>query len=188
MGYVEADGTATTVGEVVEVAALRQLFDEAGWESGSRTARGSVKANIGHTMSAAGIAGLIKAALALHHKTLPPQPSVAEENSTLELGAGPFFLPRAETPWERSDGVPRRAGVSSFGFGGTNAHVAPEEAPERPRKARRAPAGKPRAELFMLAGERASPGARYAPPLVAAPAGKQGSVAGGASTPPQSAH
>ncbi len=188
LGYVEAHGTATTVGDVVEVGALRQLFDEAGWESGSRTALGSVKANIGHTMSAAGIAGLIKAALALHYKTLPPQPSVAEENPTLELGAGPFFLPRAETPWERSDGVPRRAGVSSFGFGGTNAHVALEEAPERPRKARRAPAGKPRAELFMLAGERASSVARYARQLAAALAVKQGSLADVAYTLSQRAH
>src|SRR5439155_20482583 len=123
---------------------------------GAGTARGSVKANIGHTMSAAGIAGLIKAALALHHKALPPQPSIAEENPTLELARGPFFLPRAETVWERNGG-PRRAGVSSFGFGGTNAHLALEEAPERPRKAVTArPARKARAELFLLAGERAS--------------------------------
>src|SRR5260370_20133271 len=163
MGYVEAHGTATTVGDVVEVGALRQLFDEAGWESGSRTALGSVKANIGHTMSAAGIAGLIKAALALHHKTLPPQPSVAEENPTLELGAGPVFLPAAATPLERSAGVPRRAGVSSVGFAGTNAHGALEEAPERPRKARRAPAGKPRAAPFMLAGGGAPSVARITP-------------------------
>src|SRR5207253_1079204 len=112
LGYVEAHGTATTVGDVVEVAALRQLFEEAGWTSGARTALGSVKANIGHTMSAAGIAGLIKAALALYHKVLPPQPSVAEENPRLELARGPFFLPRSEAPWERFDGVPRRAGVS----------------------------------------------------------------------------
>jgi len=78
VGYVEAHGTATTVGDAVEVSALRQLFDEAGWTAGdgARTAMGSVKANIGHTMSAAGIAGLIKTALALHHKTLPPQPSI----------------------------------------------------------------------------------------------------------------
>src|SRR5439155_930045 len=130
LGYVEAHGTATTVGDVVEVAALRMLFEEAGWApaNGARTALGSVKANIGHTMSAAGIAGLIKAALALHHRALPPQPSVGEENPKLELARGPFFLPRSEVPWE-SNGTPRRAGVSSFGFGGTNAHLAPEPAP-----------------------------------------------------------
>src|SRR5205085_4906544 len=123
LGYIEAHGTATTVGDVVEVGALRQLFDESGWTAagGARTAIGSVKANIGHTMSASGIAGLIKAALALQQGKLPPQPGVAEENPKLDLGAGPFFLSRAEMPWE-SDGHPRRAGVSSFGFGGTNVH------------------------------------------------------------------
>ena len=163
VGYLEAHGTATTVGDVVEVGALRQLFDEAGWVRGAHTALGSVKANIGHTMSAAGAAGLIKAALALHHKTLPPQPSIAEENPKLELANGPFFLPRAATPWERG-GSPRRAGVSSFGFGGTNAHLVLEEAPEPRRKASRPPRplAKPRAELFMLAGERPSTVARFA--------------------------
>src|ERR1041384_3498040 len=125
LGYVEAHGTATTVGDVVEVSALRQLYEEAGWTpaDGARTAIGSVKANIGHTMSAAGIAGLMKAALALHHKALPPQPSVAEENPKLQLAESPFFLPRSEMPWEARDGVPRRAGGRSFGFGGTNAHL-----------------------------------------------------------------
>jgi 8-amino-7-oxononanoate synthase len=169
---MEAHGTATTVGDVVEVAALRQLFEEAGWTSGApqRTALGSVKANIGHTMSAAGAAGLIKVALALHHKTLPPQPSVVEENPKLELSRGPFFLPQAQMPWERS-GHPRRAGVSSFGFGGTNAHLVLEEAPEPLRKLARVPRPilrKPRAELFLLAGERASTVAKFARQLGAA--------------------
>lgn len=169
LGYVEAHGTATTVGDVVEVSALRQLFDEAGWsaQGGARTALGSVKASIGHTMSAAGIAGLIKATLALHHKTLPPQPSVDEENPRLDLASGPFFLPRSEMPWARN-GHPRRAGVSSFGFGGTNAHLALEEAPQAPRRTRSRPAGKARTELFLLGGERASTVARFARDLRAA--------------------
>ncbi|HUJ27523.1 MAG TPA: beta-ketoacyl synthase N-terminal-like domain-containing protein, partial [Myxococcales bacterium] len=170
LGYVEAHGTATTVGDVVEVAALRQLFEEAGWTArdGARTAIGSVKANIGHTMSAAGMAGLIKTTLALHHKALPPQPSVGEENPKLQLADGPFFLPRAETPWEARDGVPRRAGVSSFGFGGTNAHLALEEAPVRARRSVAVPAGsKPRAELFMVAASRASVTAKFARQLAA---------------------
>jgi acyl transferase domain-containing protein len=169
LGYVEAHGTATTVGDVVEVAALRQLFEEAGWKEGTRTALGSVKANIGHTMSAAGAAGLIKVALALHHKSLPPQPSVDEENPKLELARGPFYLPRTETPWLRT-GELRRAGVSSFGFGGTNAHLVLEEAPEPKRKPVRAlkPLRKPRTELFLLGGERASTVAKYARELVAA--------------------
>jgi 8-amino-7-oxononanoate synthase len=167
IGYVEAHGTATTVGDVVEVGALRQIFDEHGWTSraGARTALGSVKANIGHTMSAAGVAGLIKAALALHHKTLPPQPSVRAENQKLSLSAeggdaGPFFLPRAVQPWVRGD-HPRRAAVSSFGFGGTNAHVVLEEAPEPASRRLQiaVPAGATRepvlrAELLLVSGTR----------------------------------
>ena len=135
VGYIEAHGTATTVGDVVEVGALRALFEEQGWkrEMGAQTALGSVKANIGHTMSAAGAAGLIKAAMALHTKTLPPQPSVSVENPKLGLAqaggeAGPFYLPSAPQPW-RTNGNARRAAVSSFGFGGTNAHLVLEEAP-----------------------------------------------------------
>src|SRR5436190_11860467 len=170
VGYVEAHGTATTVGDVVEVGALRQLFHEAGWtpKHGPRTALGSVKANIGHTMSASGIAGLIKATLALHYKKLPPQPGVAEENPKLELSTGPFFLARSEMPWE-ANGSPRRAGVSSFGFGGTNAHLVLEEAPQVAAAPRRLPhPRKARAELFLLAGARAAVVARAARQLAAA--------------------
>src|SRR5262249_4890609 len=92
---------------------------------------------------------------------------VAEENPRLELASGPFFLPRAETPWKR-DGGPRRAGVSSFGFGGTNPHPALEEAPQPPREVSAKPLRKARTELFLLAGERASTVARFARELVAA--------------------
>ena len=165
VGYVEAHGTATTVGDVVEVGALAELFREQGWtpQDRARTALGSVKANIGHTMSAAGIAGLIKASLALHHRTLPPQPSVTEQNPKLGLGDGPFYLPRSATPWETRDGHPRRAAVSSFGFGGTNAHVVLEEAP-RPEqaRARRPRPAQRRAELFLVAASRPGLVARHA--------------------------
>ena len=169
VGYFEAHGTATTVGDVVEVGALRTLLDESGWsrKDGARAALGSVKANIGHTMSAAGIAGLIKTALALHHKTLPPQPSVDEENPKLELESGPFFLPRTETPWEAQDGQPRRAAVSSFGFGGTNAHMVLEEA-SQPKSRRLRSTPPRRAELFLLAGSRASVVAKGAQEIAAA--------------------
>ncbi len=170
VGYFEAHGTATSVGDLVEVRALRTLFEQSGWsqeDGGVRAALGSVKANIGHTMSAAGVAGLIKVVLALHHKSLPPQPSVDEENPKLELASGPFFLPRAETPWEARDGEPRRAAVSSFGFGGTNAHLVLEEAPQP--KLRRISVQPPRrAELFLLAGSRASVVAKGAQELAAA--------------------
>src|SRR5713226_2316955 len=171
VGYVEAHGTATTVGDVVEVDALRSLFREQGWtpRDGARTALGSVKANIGHTMSAAGMAGLIKASLALHHRTLPPQPSVTEQNPKLGLGDGPFFLPRSATPWEARDGHPRRAAVSSFGFGGTNAHMVLEEAP-RPEQvlARRTRPAQRRAELFLVAASRPGLVARHARELASA--------------------
>src|SRR5437870_2978555 len=93
---------------------------------------------------------------------------VAEENPKLELAAGPFFLPKTELPWE-SDGQPRRAGVSSFGFGGTNAHLVLEEARESAAPRRRLPAPrKARAELFMLAGARASVVSRFARLIAAA--------------------
>ena len=170
LGYVEAHGTATTVGDVVEVGALRTLFEEAGWtpRDGAHTALGSVKANIGHTMSASGIAGLIKAALALHYRTLPPQAGVLDENPKLELATGPFFLPRTAMPWE-SNGAPRRAGVSSFGFGGTNAHLVLEEPRDAASQRRSMPAPrKARAELFLLAGPRASLVAKSARQLAAA--------------------
>ena len=169
VGYVEAHGTATAVGDAVEVSALRALFEEAGWSrsAGARTALGSVKANVGHTMSAAGMAGLIKATLALHRKTLPPQPGVLNENPRLELASGPFYLPREEMRWERGE-QPRRAGVSSFGFGGTNAHLALEEAPERPRRIFVVPGEKPRAALLLLGGARASVVAKYARQLAQA--------------------
>src|SRR2546423_1145989 len=122
---------------------------------GALTAHGSVKANIGHTVPAAGIAGLIKASLALHHRTLPPQPSVTEQNPKLGLGDGPFFLPPSAMAWETPDGHPRRAAVSSFGFGGTNAHLVLEEAPRAERQlARRSPAGRRRAELILVAASR----------------------------------
>src|SRR5258705_11101867 len=171
VGYVEAHGTATTVGDLVEVGALAEVFREQGWTSrdGARTALGSVKANIGHTMSAAGIAGLIKASLALHHRTLPPQPSVTEQNPKLGFGDGPFFLPAAAMAWDTRDGHPRRAAVSSFGFGGTNAHLVLEEPPRAERRLGRRPrAGQRRAELFLIAASRPGLLARHARELAAA--------------------
>jgi acyl transferase domain-containing protein len=168
VGYIEAHGTATTVGDVVEVSALDALFREQGWvpQSGARTALGSVKANFGHTMSAAGVAGLIKAALAVHRGVLPPQPSVTTENPKLGLGSGPFFLAREARPWQ-SEG-PRRAGVSSFGFGGTNVHAVLEEA-KAPRRARsRVPGARPRAEVFLVSAPTPPLLARHARELAAA--------------------
>jgi acyl transferase domain-containing protein len=127
VALVEAHGTATPVGDAVEIQALREVFGD---RNGSppRCALGSVKSMIGHTMPAAGIASLIKTALALHHKILPPTLHCEEPHPKLELSKTTFY-PNVETrPWihGRTD-APRRAGVNAFGFGGINAHVVLEE-------------------------------------------------------------
>ncbi len=121
---IEAHGTGTRVGDQVEVSALREVFQTAG---GPRCALGSVKSMIGHAKAAAGAAGLIKAALALHHKVLPPTLKVDEPDPGLKIEDGPFYLNTAARPWTRPIGHPRRCGVSAFGFGGSNFHVVLEE-------------------------------------------------------------
>jgi thioester reductase-like protein len=128
IGYLEAHGTATPVGDPIEVAALTQAF-RARTERRGFCALGSVKANIGHLDAAAGIAGMMRAVLALEHRTIPPTANYASPNPRLELETSPFYVPTAAREW-LADGGPRRAGVSSFGVGGTNAHVVLEEAPE----------------------------------------------------------
>ena len=132
VGLVETHGTATTVGDVVEVGALRQFFaQQAGHPvDDTHCYLSSIKANIGHTMSAAGVAGFIKAVLAVHHGVVPPQPGVEELNPKLDLEHSPFRVARAATAW-RDGAQPRRAAVSSFGFGGTNVHAVLEESPHR---------------------------------------------------------
>ena len=115
VGLVEAHGTATTVGDEVELSALGQFFGAA---TGERAVLGSVKSMIGHTMPAAGAAGLIKTALALHHGVLPPSLHCEEPNQALE--ATRFYVPARAQPWTA---LPRLAGVSAFGFGGINAHL-----------------------------------------------------------------
>nr|AFU82614.1 mixed NRPS PKS [Streptomyces sp. K01-0509] len=130
VGYVEAHGTGTAMGDPIEIAALTEAFRDAAAEpapAGS-CAIGSVKTNIGHLDEAAGIAGLIKTALALRHRTLPPSLHFTEPNPRIDFAAGPFFVNTATTDWAPG-AAPRRAGVSSFGMGGTNCHVVLEEAP-----------------------------------------------------------
>ncbi|WP_394814704.1 beta-ketoacyl synthase N-terminal-like domain-containing protein [Streptomyces millisiae] len=119
LGLLEAHGTATPAGDRAELATLAEVF---GPPDGPRAAVGSVKSMIGHTMPAAGIAALIKAALAVHHGVLPPTLHCEEPHPAL---AATRFAPLAEAaPWEPpADGAPRRAGVNAFGFGGINAHV-----------------------------------------------------------------
>lgn len=123
---VEAHGTGTRAGDLAEFTALTQVFREADDESGAWCAIGSIKSQIGHTKAAAGSAGLLKAALALHQKVLPPTIKVERPDSRLKLESSPFYLNTRARPWVKADG-PRRASVSSFGFGGSNYHVALEE-------------------------------------------------------------
>ncbi len=123
---VEAHGTGTRVGDSVEASALAEVYRESG-RVGTWCALGSVKSQIGHTKAAAGAAGLIKAALALHHKVLPPTLKVEKPIDALRPGETPFYVNTEKRPWLPSPGHPRRAGVSAFGFGGSNFHCVLEE-------------------------------------------------------------
>jgi 8-amino-7-oxononanoate synthase len=162
IGFVETHGTATAVGDVVEVGALKELFARRGSSRRQFCYLSSVKANIGHTMSAAGVAGLIKAALILHHKTIGPQPSCEELNPKLELDASPFTIARDVTPWPAPIDHPRRSAVSSFGFGGTNAHVVLEESPGQDAAENDGP------ELFVLSASSPALLSEYADKVAAA--------------------
>lgn len=132
--YVEAHGTGTPLGDPIEVAALTEAF-RAGTSARGFCAIGSVKSNIGHLDTAAGVAGLIKTVLALHHRLLPATLHYTQPNPQVAFEDSPFYVNTRTTEW-KAGRTPRRAGVSSFGIGGTNAHVVLEEAPEaRPRRA-----------------------------------------------------
>jgi acyl transferase domain-containing protein/NAD(P)-dependent dehydrogenase (short-subunit alcohol dehydrogenase family)/NAD(P)H-dependent flavin oxidoreductase YrpB (nitropropane dioxygenase family)/acyl carrier protein len=127
VGLIEAHGTGTAAGDLAEIESLKNVFDEAGARRQS-CAVGSVKSMIGHTKCAAGLAGMIKVALAVHHKILPPTINVKKPNSKAGFSESPFYVNTHTRPWLRPPGSPpRRAGVSAFGFGGTNFHVVIEE-------------------------------------------------------------
>ncbi|HEU4963914.1 MAG TPA: amino acid adenylation domain-containing protein, partial [Bacilli bacterium] len=128
ISYIEAHGTGTKLGDPIEVEALTRVFRT----TTDRTrycALGSVKTNIGHLGSAAGIAGLIKTALALKHKELPPSLHYRTPNPEINFADSPFYVNEQRRPWVAENGQPLVAGVSSFGIGGTNAHVILTEAP-----------------------------------------------------------
>jgi natural product biosynthesis luciferase-like monooxygenase protein/amino acid adenylation domain-containing protein len=124
IGYIEAHGTATKLGDPIEIAALMTVF--ASVPPGS-CAIGSVKSNIGHLGEASGVAGAIKAVLALQHRCLPASLHYETPNPLIGLETGPFFVNAQQRTWRGKRGVPLRAGVSSFGIGGTNAHAILEE-------------------------------------------------------------
>ena len=146
--YVEAHGTATPLGDPIEVTALTQAF-QATTDQRGFCRLGSAKTNLGHLEAAAGVTGLIKTALALEHAQIPASLHFKKPNPQIDFASSPFEVVTKLTPWERR-GHPRRAGVSSFGVGGTNAHVVVEEAPEPSANAK-----EPRPEVLLLSARTA---------------------------------
>ena len=134
IGYVEAHGTGTPLGDPIEVAALTQAFRTT-TDKKQFCSLGSVKTNLGHLEAAAGVTGLIKAALIVKHGVIPPTLHFQKPNPKCEFESSPFYVAAQLEEWKHS-GSPRRAGVSSFGVGGTNAHVVVEEPPVMERAGR----------------------------------------------------
>jgi acyl transferase domain-containing protein/thioesterase domain-containing protein len=146
IGYVEAHGTATAVGDPIEVAALTRAF-RTGSDARQFCGLGSVKSNIGHLDTAAGVVSLIKVALALKHGKVPPTLHYERPNPNIDFENSPFFVDGALREWKRG-AEPRRAGVNSLGVGGTNAHAILEEAPQV------APVAAPRAPQLLVLSAR----------------------------------
>ena len=144
IGYVETHGTGTAIGDPIEFAALNKVF---GRSTSDRNfcALGAVKANIGHADAAAGIASLIKAAMAVKTGVIPPNPLFTEANPAISLKESPFYINTEPARWKDSS-APRAAGVSSFGIGGSNAHVLLVEPPAHTSS--RTPVSQP--DLFVL--------------------------------------
>ena len=122
---IEAHGTSTSVGDATELASLAQAYG--GSLLPGSVAVGSVKSQIGHLKAAAGLAGILKAVLALHNRTIPPSAGFEEPNDTVPWANVPFYVPTTSGTWPEPSSHPRRAGVSAFGFGGTNFHIALEQ-------------------------------------------------------------
>lgn len=129
IGYIEAHGTGTALGDPIEISALTRVFREK-TQRKQFCAIGSVKSNIGHLDAAAGMAGIIKTVLALHHKEIPPSLHFQSPNPEIDFENSPFYVQTTRSEWKSEHG-PRRAGVSAFGIGGSNAHVILEEAPPK---------------------------------------------------------
>ena len=131
IGYVETHGTATPMGDPIEIEGLTRAF-RLGTDDSGFCVVGSIKSNLGHTLMAAGAAGVIKTAYALQHGCIPPTVHYRRPNPAIDFASSPFRVSGELLPWSAADGTPRRAGVSSFGVGGTNAHVVMEQAPALP--------------------------------------------------------
>ncbi len=127
IGYMEAHGTGTELGDPIEVKALKQTFSQA--SSAKKCALGAVKTNVGHTLAAAGIISLIKTVLSLYHKKLVPSLHYKNINKNIDLKGTPFYVNTELKDWQESSGKPRLAAINSFGYSGTNSHVVIEENP-----------------------------------------------------------
>jgi phthiocerol/phenolphthiocerol synthesis type-I polyketide synthase E len=127
--YIEAHGTGTSLGDPIEIAALKQVFRSGGSTRTGHVGIGAVKTSIGHLDAAAGVAGLIKTVMALKNRQMPPTLHFQRANPKLELESSPFYVVDQLRNWDVPEGTPRRAAVSSFGIGGTNAHAILQEAP-----------------------------------------------------------
>lgn len=143
--YLEAHGTGTTLGDPIEIEALKQAFQTKQY---GFCRIGSVKSNIGHLNDASGVAGFIKTVLSLQHKLIPPTINFKKPNAKIDFEKSPFIVNTSLVPWEEKN-FPRRAGVSSFGIGGTNAHVILEEAPS----VQRSFADEPSDQLILLSAK-----------------------------------
>ncbi len=147
VSLVEAHGTGTWVGDTAEMQSLTQFFQKYSWSTGT-VGIGTVKSMIGHLKSAAGIAGLIKVALALYHKVMPPTINCEQPRKDIDWNNSPFFLLNKARPW-RNISLPRRAAVNAFGFGGINYHAILEEAPiHRSNNLKQHSVGKQQSGLF----------------------------------------
>lgn len=148
VSYIESHGTGTPLGDPIEIEGLRQAFDISEEPRPGPCYVGSVKSNIGHLETAAGMAGLIKTILCLKHRAIPATLHYTSPNPEMHIDRGPFVIRGQDGPWEW-DGI-RRAGVSSFGVGGTNAHVVLEEAPPVPE-----PEVRPGSQVLLLSARTA---------------------------------
>nr|WP_311948075.1 beta-ketoacyl synthase N-terminal-like domain-containing protein [Halomonas piscis] len=129
--YVEAHGTGTSLGDPIEIRGLTAAFTKGGQNAPGPVPIGSVKSNLGHLESAAGVVALHKVLLQLRHRTLVPSIHATPPNPEIDFAASPFVVQQQTAPWTSRDGGPLRAGISSFGAGGANSHIVVEQAPER---------------------------------------------------------
>jgi len=137
--YIEGHSTATQLGDATEMNTLAEVLSGK-LPAGKKIPVTSVKANIGHSLEAAGIAGVIKAILAMHHGMIPPAINITELNPKIDWANVPVYVPREPTPWPApADGKPRRAGVNAFGIGGLNMHVVLDQYTEAARQLVHAP-------------------------------------------------